>query len=249
MIYRVRPRLITFDVTGTLLMTKLDQYVEIGSEHGLLVEPRHLVRSFKANFAQLSQEHPIYGKHTGLGWKDWWKLIVHNVLKEQNTSVSKETLDKVADNLISCYSTSKCWFKYPGTIDLLDFLQKQGIILGVISNFDERLESILKDVQIHQYFSFVLTSYDFGTEKPSLPIFEEALRLVKSFEKKTILPEEAVHIGDSVDNDYFGAKNAGWNALLMKHDNEIDESKIPGEDVFKNLKELERHFNQVLKPT
>lgn len=96
MINRVRPRLVTFDVTGTLLMTKLEEhYIEIGSQYGLLVEPRKLARSFKSNFAQLSKEHPIYGKHTGLGWNNWWRTIVHNVFREQHASVSTDTLDKV----------------------------------------------------------------------------------------------------------------------------------------------------------
>ncbi|XP_011156050.1 rhythmically expressed gene 2 protein [Solenopsis invicta] len=248
MINRVRPRLVTFDVTGTLLMTKLEEhYVEIGSQHGLLVEPKKLARSFKTNLAQLSKEHPVYGKHTGLGWRNWWKTIVHNVFREQHASVPTDTLDKVADSLISCYGTSKCWYKYPGTTDLLNFLQKKNIVLGVISNFDQRLEAILEDVHIRQYFAFVLTSYDFGMEKPNLLIFEEALRLVKYFQKEEILPQEATHIGDTMDNDYFGAKNAGWNALLIKHDDKIDESKVPREDVFKNLNELQRHFDRILK--
>ncbi|XP_028045917.1 rhythmically expressed gene 2 protein isoform X2 [Monomorium pharaonis] len=216
MINPVRPRLVTFDVTGTLLMTKLEHYIEIGSQHGLLVEPRKLAQSFKTNFVQLSKEHPIYGKHTGLGWRNWWKTIVHNVFREQHASVSTDTLDK-----------------------------KRNVILGVISNFDQRLESILEEVQIRQYFAFVLTSYDFGMEKPSLSIFEEALRLVKHFREEEILPEEAIHIGDRVDNDYFGAKSAGWNALLIKHDNEINESKVPRKDVFKSLDELQRHFENI----
>ncbi|KAG5344772.1 REG2 protein, partial [Acromyrmex charruanus] len=248
MINRIRPRLVTFDVTGTLLMTKLEEnYIKIGSQHGLFIEPRKLARSFKNNFAQLSKEHPIYGKHTGLGWRNWWRMMVHNVFKEQHASVSTDTLDKIADSLISCYSTSKCWYKYPGTIDLLDSLQKKNIVLGVISNFDQRLDSILEDIRIRQYFTFVLTSYDFGKEKPSLSIFEEALKLMQYHSKGEILPQEAIHIGDRLDNDYFGAKSAGWNALLIKHDNKLDESKVPGEDVFKNLKELQKHFDSVLR--
>lgn len=154
---------------------------------------------------------------------------------------------QVADSLISCYSTGKCWNKYPGTIDLLNFLQKKNIILGIISNFDEQLESILKDAQIHQYFTFVLTSYNLGVEKPSLQIFEEALKLVKHLREEEISPQEAMHIGDKLDNDYFGAKNAGWNALLIKHENEIDEINIPKEDVFRNLKELQEHFQKTFE--
>lgn len=119
--------------------------------------------------------------------------------------------------------------------------------MGVISNFDQRLESILENVQIRQYFAFVLTSYDYGTEKPSLSIFEEALRLMKCLREEQILPQEAIHIGDKVDNDYFGARRAGWNALLIQHNNEIDENKVPNEDIFKSLKELQSHFNKMFR--
>lgn len=154
---------------------------------------------------------------------------------------------QVADSLISCYSTARCWHTYPGTVELLHFLQSKDVALGVISNFDQRLESVLEDTQIRKYFVFVLTSYDFGMEKPSLPIFNEALRLTTLFRKEKILPQEATHIGDTVDNDYLGAKSASWNALLIKHneDDEINEDKVSKEDVFSNLKELRDYFEKV----
>lgn len=95
MMSRVRSRLVTFDVTGTLLMTKIEDYIEIGAQHGLSVEPKQLARSFKSNFARLSEEHPIYGKYTGLGWRNWWRTIVHNVFRDQHASAPDDTLDKV----------------------------------------------------------------------------------------------------------------------------------------------------------
>lgn len=96
MIKFVRPRLITFDVTDTLLMTNLEKhYAEIGSQHGLSIDPHKLARSFKNNFRKLSLEHPVYGKHTGIGWKNWWRQIVHNIFKEQHNYISDATLDKV----------------------------------------------------------------------------------------------------------------------------------------------------------
>lgn len=131
----VKPRLITFDVTGTLLMTKLEEhYTEIGYKHGLSIEPRKLARSFESNFRRLALEHPIFGKHTGLGWENWWRTIVHNVFKDQNEHIPDTTLDKVANALIECYSTRRCWHTYPGTVELLECLRKYKIILGVISN-------------------------------------------------------------------------------------------------------------------
>ncbi|OAD52735.1 Rhythmically expressed 2 protein [Eufriesea mexicana] len=244
----LRPRLITFDVTGTLLMTKLEEhYVEIGSQHGLSVDPRKLARSFKNSFYRLSVEHPVYGKHTGIGWENWWRQIVHNVFKDQHNYISDATLDKVANSLIRCYGTSMCWHKYPGTIELLEYLQKKDLILGIISNFDERLVAILEDTRIRFYFSFVLTSYDFGVEKPNTLIFDEALRLTKERHSIDITPQQAIHIGDSVSNDYIGAKNANWNAILVQHDNDaINEKKVPTKDVFRNLRDLRLHLTNLL---
>lgn len=139
-----------------------------------------------------------------------------------------------------------CWSKYPGTIELLEYLHKKGLILGVISNFDERLEAILEDTKIRYYFSFVLTSYDFGVEKPDTSIFDEALRLTKERHSIDIAPQEAIHIGDSISHDYIGAKNANWNAILIKRDNGAMEKRVPKKNVFKNLKDLQLHFSTLL---
>jgi len=119
--------------------------------------------------------------------------------------------------------------------------------LGVISNFDQRLEFILEDIQLRQYFTFVLTSYNFGIEKPNLPIFEEALRLAKYYQRHDILPCEAIHIGDQMDDDYFGARNAGWNAALIKREDKIDDNKIPKEDIFTSLKEFGSHYEKIFE--
>ncbi|KAG7211483.1 hypothetical protein KM043_010757 [Ampulex compressa] len=246
MIKFLRPRLVTFDVTGTLLMTKLEHYVEIGSQHGLDVDPRILARSFKTNFHKLNEEHPIYGKHTGLGWENWWRTLVYNVFKEQHRYVSEPTLNKVANSLIRWYGTSRCWHKYPGTNEFLDYLQKRGLILGIISNFDERLEPILVDTSLRRYFSFVLTSYDLGMEKPNPSIFEEALRLTKERHGTVVTAREAIHIGDTHDRDYVGAKRAGWNAILINRDDGIVDD-VPDADVYKSLPELRTHFDALLE--
>jgi len=90
-------------------------------------------------------------------------------------------------------------------------------------------------------------SYDFGIEKPYLPIFEEALRLGKYYQRQDILPCEAIHIGDQVDNDYFGAKNAGWNAALIKREDKINDCRVPKEDIFTTLKQFGNHYEKMFE--
>lgn len=118
----------------------------------------------------------------------------------------------------------------------------------MISNFDERLESILRDTQIRPYFNFIITSYGLGIEKPDSRIFKEALDLSKTKCGVDILPHHALHVGDTVDRDYLGAKTAGWNAILINHEkNEIDYDKVPKENVVENLKGLKNKLSLFLE--
>ena len=94
----IRPKLITFDVTGTLLMTKVEKYyAAAGAQHGVLVDPSKLAGSFKANFKKISKEHPIFGKHTGLGSENWWRILVYSVFRDQNSNIPEEKLSKVSN--------------------------------------------------------------------------------------------------------------------------------------------------------
>lgn len=152
----------------------------------------------------------------------------------------------MSKSLIAHYGKSDGWHIYPGAINLLRYIQQQGMILGVISNFDPRLESVLLDAKIRDYFSFVLISWDLGYEKPHLLVFNEALQIAKNKLGANIKPQEAIHIGDSFTNDYMGAKNANWNAfLIQRNDNHLDPSQISPKNVFKNFSELQLHFEHL----
>lgn len=95
---RLIPRLITFDVTDTLLMTHLEHHYEHAAvSHGLPgLDGKRMSRTFRASFKRLEVEHPVYGKNTGLGWEKWWRTIVHDVITEQHTGIKKEKLDNVS---------------------------------------------------------------------------------------------------------------------------------------------------------
>jgi FMN phosphatase YigB (HAD superfamily) len=67
---------------------------------------------------------------------------------------------------------------------------------------------------------FVVQSYDVGHEKPDRRIFDAATSLLSQTladEGKGVSTDdfEKLYIGDDVENDYFGAKAAGWDAALV----------------------------------
>lgn len=85
------------------------------------------------------------------------------------------------------------------------------IISNVISNIS-RL--VLEKFNLEQYFDYIVLSRDLGIRKPDPKIFNFTL------EKFGIKSSEAVHVGDSLEYDVQGAKNAGMKTVWIKGDNE-----------------------------
>jgi len=88
-------------------------------------------------------------------------------------------------------------------------LSARGIALGVISNWDDSLESILERLGLRRYFAVVLASGVIGVGKPSRMIFDRALDAVGA------RCDEAWHVGDDPGADAIGARRAGLHALLI----------------------------------
>lgn len=85
-----------------------------------------------------------------------------------------------------------------------------------------------------QDIDFIVLSYDAGVEKPHASIFsaaEDMLSDVLSTAKKGTGGDleagdfEKLYVGDDVENDYVGAREAGWNALLLQRDGSVESGK------------------------
>jgi putative hydrolase of the HAD superfamily len=98
---------------------------------------------------------------------------------------------------------------YPDSLPALEALRERGILLGVISNWEEWLEQLLLHLEIHTYFTSRTISGTTGIEKPDLRIFTLAL------ESLGVAPEEAAHVGDSVRHDVEGARRTGLTPVLI----------------------------------
>jgi putative hydrolase of the HAD superfamily len=92
----------------------------------------------------------------------------------------------------------------------LDALASSGTRLGIISNWDERLRILLKDLRLEKYFEAIVISCDVGFAKPSPVIFEHAA------EKLGVSPAAILHVGDSTEMDVAGAKSAGFQAARIR---------------------------------
>jgi putative hydrolase of the HAD superfamily len=87
---------------------------------------------------------------------------------------------------------------------------------------------VLERAGLRSLVDGVVSSAVAGAPKPHPAVFEQALRLAGA------TPEEALHVGDSVENDVEGARAAGVPALLV-----VREGDAPaGVEVIRSLGEL-----------
>lgn len=98
---------------------------------------------------------------------------------------------------------------YKDTEKILETLS-QNYKLGIIANQSEGTQERIDNWKIGKYFDVVAASAELGFAKPDLRIFRFAL------EKANCKPENAVMIGDRLDNDIVPAKKLGMKTIWVK---------------------------------
>jgi putative hydrolase of the HAD superfamily len=108
---------------------------------------------------------------------------------------------------------SACFELYPDVQPVLGALKKQGLLLAVISNWHRGLDFFCREMNLSNLLDTVISSSNFGIEKPDVRIFNEAVRSLRAE------PGRVVHVGDSPDDDVAGAVAAGLKAILIDREN------------------------------
>ena len=98
---------------------------------------------------------------------------------------------------------------YPDTKEVLQRLS-QKYKIGIIANQDFGTEQRLTDFNVHQHIDLVIASAEEGVAKPDLRIFQIALA------RADCKPEEAVMVGDRIDNDIIPANKIGMTTVWIK---------------------------------
>ena len=98
--------------------------------------------------------------------------------------------------------------------ELLDKCAEKGIKMGVITNgpYAHQVQKFYT-LGLDKWFSMdqLIVSAGVGVAKPDIRIFQMAE------EKWGMIPEQTYMIGDSLENDIQGARNAGWKTIWMNH--------------------------------
>ncbi|XP_065363495.1 rhythmically expressed gene 2 protein [Calliphora vicina] len=231
-----RFRLVTFDMTETLIgfrRAPAVQYAKTAAQLGVYdIDQNKLQQCFKKEFKAIEQRHPNFGLHSpNFTWQDWWSQLVCNIFHCVDPHIKEEKLKELSDTLIKIYRTRECWHHMKGGQELVKSVRNAGKKIGVISNSDPSLQEVLKEMNLYDKFDFILTSYEAGYQKPHKNIFQKALDVYK------VQPHEALHVGNTYEIDYVGARDAGWSSLLITPD-ELDLQKVSPTQGYKNIADL-----------
>jgi putative hydrolase of the HAD superfamily len=114
------------------------------------------------------------------------------------------------EELYSLFAEPAVWRVYPDVLEVLQGLQARGVTLGVLSNWDTRLEPLLEGLGLMSYFKHIVLSAVIGWEKPHPRIFASALELAG------VPAAEVLHVGDNYQQDVIGARQAGIYAVWLR---------------------------------
>ncbi|MFH1399107.1 MAG: HAD family hydrolase [Candidatus Woesearchaeota archaeon] len=140
----------------------------------------------------------------------------------------------ILDSLVGMWNKNKLLAKpFPETIEILEKLQKK-YELVLISNTDcFSVQAVLEKYDMAKYFKEMVLSFEVGMLKSKPEMFNIAL------EKLKLSASDVVMVGDSIESDMTGAKNAGISAILI--DRTARREFTPK---IMNLKQLEEALNE-----
>ena len=144
------------------------------------------------------------------------------LFKELDLPIGKIT-EELNDFLGSRYLTS---LRLYDDVTVLEELQAYHV--GIITNgaHDEHTDSQLSKVRhlgLSERIQSLTISGEIGIRKPKVGIFKVAC------ERAEVLPEEAIFVGDTVENDIVGANRAGMTSVFINRKSEVLVSKTADE--------------------
>jgi putative hydrolase of the HAD superfamily len=210
------PQVIFLDAVGTLFGVKGSVgtvYREVALKFDVEADADALDRAFYQSFKTV--ETPMaFGQISPatlpLKEYEWWEHLAQRTFQTAGLFDRFPNFAEFFAVLYRHFATADPWFVYPDVLPALHYWQRQGIALGVLSNFDTRLHPVLTALGLAEFFTSVTVSTEVGVAKPHPQVFQAAL------EKHGCLPQQAWHIGDSWKEDYQGAIAVGIRAIWLK---------------------------------
>ena len=155
--------------------------------------------------------------------EDWFSSYIRWIFHEE-LGLSRRDLPGVSRELFERFSDPSTFTLFPGALELLEGLRRRGVVIGIVSNWSQRLPGILDGIGVSRRVDLVLASAIERVEKPAAEMFHRACA------RAGVRPADALHAGDHPEKDVAGAIRAGLLAVQVVHRPEPVRGSCGGED-------------------
>ena len=195
-----------FDAVGTVLHPEPGApavYARMAQSYGLDAEPNGILERFRAAYRVEEAIDERNGWLTSEGReRARWQAIVRETLPGSPA--------ECFEILFEHFAKPEAWVAPVDAALAFDRLAERGYLLGLASNYDERLLRVLRGrPELARLGEHVLISSQLGIRKPGAGFFREVVR------HAGCPPASIAFVGDDLDNDYRGAEAAGLTAILL----------------------------------
>jgi putative hydrolase of the HAD superfamily len=239
------------DLVGTLI--ELDggvgyQYARLAERESLDLDPAVV----DLEFPQALRCVPLFDwgvdatlEEIALREKISWHGVVARIVNKahlpQNEPVPE--FDAFFKKLFPHFTRADVWKVHEDVVPCLEGLMRDGYVIGLVSNFDLRVFPLLDNLGLSRLFDSVTVPAVAHAAKPSPAIFSFALS------RHSLIPEETVYIGDSIDDDVEGARSAGLQPILIdRKEQHGDIASVPRITTLGSLRPLLRSLGTGPEP-
>ena len=203
---------VVFDAVGTLIEPQESvgaTYARFARERGVTLPASRLEEAFGRVLAAAEPNvHPgLPLAEAAARERGWWRERVRETFRAADGTARFDDFDACFTALWRHYGSAGAWRLAPGARAALEALAGRGVRLGVLSNFDQRLRGVLRELGLHASFEVVTLPADAGAAKPERLIFDVCLK------RLGLAPQRVLYVGDRAVEDVTAAKGAGLLAL------------------------------------
>ncbi len=137
------------------------------------------------------------------------------LLKEAGIEVSEQT---ILELLGKVQQFDMKLVLFDDVVPALTDLKDRGLVLGLISNVERDMTSLLSRLSLTSLLEVVVTSQNAGFSKPQPEIFQEAQR------QAGVQAAEAMYVGDQYQIDIIGANKVGMKGVLLDRGDDFEEA-------------------------
>ncbi len=214
------PQWIVFDAVGTLITpspTVAEAYAAVGQRYGVAVPVDVIRQRFRQAFRD-SESSCFPAERRGRTSEaeeiTRWRWIVQTVLPEANNT------EACFQDLWAHFADPQQWRCYDDVAPVLTELKRRGLGIAMASNFDQRLPRVCDGLDELSGIDRVFVSSALGARKPD-PLFYRAVADELNVDSRALLM-----IGDDVECDVMGPKQAGWQALCLRRDSSSSDDSL-----------------------